>query len=562
MMDDPVWFIAAANLTYLIGIAMPNLAVWLLRKDMPDHPRPYRAPRGTIVAGLVSAAAWGVATVLGFEQYGLPVVIFGLCLAYSGSVLYAWRKWADHRKAGSRGVPHSLHVKLTGAMMLVLLLDGAGYLIAVHNAGAHGTALVAALEDIFVAVALLTITVGLVLPGMIAHSAVELAGAARNLATGTLADFSKAMEALADGRLEEAHARIDIRPIVVHTKDEVGQMSVSFNQMQEEVKRAAVGLDGAREGLRQARQELVEINTGLEERVRDRTAELEATHKKLVDSAWHAGMAEVAIGVLHNVGNVLNSVNVSTSVIDGKLRKSRAAGLGKAAAMLKEHGGDLGEFLTHDAKGKQLPAYLITLADALAAEQKDVADELASLTRNVEHIKQIVNTQQTYASNPVATRERLSLAELADDAVDLNIASLGRHDVTIERHYDPAAPCPVVDRHKVLQILVNLISNAKWAVGAGGTGDRIVRLTVDAGPDGGARLTVADTGIGIAVVDLPHIFAHGFSRREGGHGFGLHSAANAAKSLGGSLRVHSDGPDRGTAFTLEFPAPPATALAA
>ena len=557
LIGDPVWFIAAANLTYLIGIALPNVAVWLLRRDMPDHPRPYRAPRGTIVAGLVSAAVWGVSTVLGFEQFGLPVVVFGLVLAYSGSVLYAWRKWSDHRRGGNRGVPHSLHVKLTGAMMVVLALDAAGYLYATHTASDDGPRVLAVLSDIFVAVALLTIVVGLILPGMIAHSAVEVNAAARRLATGTLADFSAAMEALASGDLDAAHARVDIVPVVVHTKDELGQMAVSFNHMQDQVKRAAVGLDGAREGLRRARGQLEEANATLEHRVTERTTELRQAQTRLVDAARHAGMAEVAAGVLHNVGNVLNSVNVSANVIGGRLRDSRCAGLARVAALLVEHEADLAAFVTADARGRQLPAYLSKLADAIAAERRDLAEELAGLTRNVDHIKRIVAAQQDYASATPVT-ESVVLADLVEDAVRINQAALDDRGVRVERAYDAAVPPVVVDRHKVLQVLVNLLSNARWAVGAGGRGERVIRLSVDrGGPSGAVRVAVTDTGVGIAAADLPRLFAHGFTRRPGGHGFGLHASAVAAATLGGSLRCHSDGPDTGATFTLELPAPTA-----
>ena len=250
-MGDPVWMIAAANFTYLIGIALPSVAVWLLRRDQPDMARPYRAPKGTIALGLAAAVVWAISTILGFQQFGLPTVIFGLVLAYSGSALYAFRKWSDRRKAGIRGASHSLHVKLTGAMLLVLMLDGAGYYMAVHSVTlvtGHQTALIAALEDIFVAVAMLTITVGLVLPGMIAHSMVEVAGAADRLATGTMADFSRAMGALASGDLDGASARVDLVPVVATSRDEVGAMARSFNTLQEEIARAAVGLAGRPRG--------------------------------------------------------------------------------------------------------------------------------------------------------------------------------------------------------------------------------------------------------------------------------------------------------------------------
>ncbi|MBV9636542.1 MAG: amino acid permease, partial [Methylobacteriaceae bacterium] len=253
---DPIWMIAAANFTYLIGICMPNVAAWLLRRDMPDAVRPYRAPRGTVGLGLLASVIWLLTALLGFQQFGLPTVLFGLALAYSGAALYAWRIIEDRTANGLPALARTLHLKLTGAMLFVLILDGAGYLIAVGTVSSEHAALIAALEDIFVAVAFLSISVGLVLPGMITHSATEVSKAAKRLTSGTLRDFSQAMAALGRGDLESAHASVNVTPVVVRSGDELGEMAVSFNVLQAEVKEAALGLTEAREGLYAARQQL------------------------------------------------------------------------------------------------------------------------------------------------------------------------------------------------------------------------------------------------------------------------------------------------------------------
>ena len=184
---DPIWMLAAANFTYLIGIGLPSVAVWLLRRNHPDMPRPWRAPRGTIVLGVAAATVWLTSTMLGFQQFGLSTVLFGLALAYSGSIFYFWRSWTDRRRAGLPGVARSLHLKLTGAMLVVVVLDGAGYVLAVAAVPDTHATLIAVLEDIFVVVAILSVAVGLILPGMIAHSTIEVTRAASQLTTGTLA---------------------------------------------------------------------------------------------------------------------------------------------------------------------------------------------------------------------------------------------------------------------------------------------------------------------------------------------------------------------------------------
>jgi diguanylate cyclase (GGDEF)-like protein len=252
----PTWMIAAANFTYLIGISLPSVAVLLLRRNEPERGRPYRAPRGTIMLGVGAGCVWLLATCLGFEQFGLPTVLLSLGLAYAGSVFYAWRLVTDRRRAGLPGIQRSLGLKLTGAMVAVMALDGAGYLLAVSSVEASEPALITLLQDIFVAVAILTITVGLVLPGIIASAVDQISHAAARLATGTLADLTRAMQALSTGDLDAAKARADVVPVVVRSRDEVGELARSFNLMQDEVGRAAEALDGAREGLRETEAKL------------------------------------------------------------------------------------------------------------------------------------------------------------------------------------------------------------------------------------------------------------------------------------------------------------------
>jgi C4-dicarboxylate-specific signal transduction histidine kinase len=262
-------------------------------------------------------------------------------------------------------------------------------------------------------------------------------------------------------------------------------------------------------------------------------------------------MAEVATSVLHNVGNVLNSVNTSTSVVLDKLRKSKTPRVTLVADMLGEHATDLGDFITRDPKGRQLPLYLRQLGEHLAQEQTFLATELDQLKNHIEHINQIVAMQQNYARAGGVT-ETVKPSDLVEDALRMNGDALVRHDVQVMRDYDPSAPDITVEKHKVLQVLVNLIRNAKYACDESGRDEKHLRVGIKSG-DACIRITVADNGVGIAPENLIKIFNHGFTTRKTGHGFGLHSGALAAREIGGALLAHSDGPGHGASFTLELP---------
>ena len=282
--------------------------------------------------------------------------------------------------------------------------------------------------------------------------------------------------------------------------------------------------------------------------------ELASMHQQLLEVSRQAGMAEVATNVLHNVGNVLNSVNVSSSLVSDMVRTSKAGNLAKAVALLQAHENDLGDFLTNDPKGRQLPGYLKSLANHLAGEQQETLKELKSLAANIDHIKEIITMQQSYAK-VLGVTESLPVVDLVEDAMRLNAGAMERHQVKVVREYFEVPPI-LVDKHKVLQILVNLIRNAKYALDDRGHTDKRMVLQVGLNGNNTVKISVIDNGVGIPSENLTRIFEHGFTTRKEGHGFGLHNGALTAKELGGKLTAYSDGPGKGATFTLELPRQP------
>src|SRR4029077_4764161 len=320
------------------------------------------------------------------------------------------------------------------------------------------------------------------------------------------------------------------------SNDELGLLVDGFNEMLAQIQARDTALQTARDHL--------------EKRVEERTRELENIHKQLVDASRRGGMAEIATNVLHNVGNVLNSVNISTGLIVESVKKSRVSGLARVVVLLREHAHDLGEFITKDANGKHVPAHLAQLSEHLVADQTAIVSELDSLRRNVEHIKEIVAMQQNYATVG-GVKEMINVVNLVEDSLRMNTGALSRHGVEVIRKFENVPPMNV-EKHKILQILVNLLRNAKHACQESSRTEKQLTVRVASG-DGRIKISVIDNGIGIPPENLTRIFNHGFTTKKDGHGFGLHSGALAAKEMGGSLTVQSDGPGEGAIFTLELP---------
>lgn len=275
--------------------------------------------------------------------------------------------------------------------------------------------------------------------------------------------------------------------------------------------------------------------------------DLQNVHQQLILASRRAGMADIATGVLHNVGNVLNSVSVSATIVADKVRHSQSSNVTRLSDLLQQHASDLEVFITQDEKGRIVPSYLKSLAANLEEEQRINLEELDNLQKRIGHVKEIIEMQQAFAQTS-GMIEPVPVVTVLEDALRIHADSVDRHHIEIVREYQ-AEPIIRTDKHQVLQIVVNLIGNAKHACNDSKRSDKQItlRLTAD---HKHVTITVTDNGVGIRKENLDRIFNHGFTTRPNGHGFGLHSGANAARDLGGSLTVHSDGEGRGATFAL------------
>jgi len=298
---------------------------------------------------------------------------------------------------------------------------------------------------------------------------------------------------------------------------------------------------------RRAELELGQYRDGLEVLVAKRTEELQKAQGRLVDMSRRAGMAEVASGVLHNVGNVMNSVNVGLSVTREAVLALRVDGIAAVCDLLDRQGDKLGEFFAKDPAGQKIPRYLRLLGEELVRDRQASLARVDEVLGHLEHMKEIIVAQQSYARTGGMT-ESCTIAGIVETA--LAIGQLPG-EIAIERELAPLAPV-VVDRHQILQILVNLISNSRHALGDGPRQNPTLTIRVaTAGEE--VRIDVSDNGAGIAPENLPKIFNHGFTTKRDGHGFGLHNCANAAQQMGGSLTAASAGVGQGACFTLRIP---------
>ncbi len=304
-------------------------------------------------------------------------------------------------------------------------------------------------------------------------------------------------------------------------------------------------------------------NLQLEQQVADRTQELkeknkhlevtlnelEETKNELVEKAHKAGMADIATGVLHNIGNILTSVNTSASLIEDTVKQSKVEGLVQANMILRQNLNQIEKFIANDPKGKSLLQYYLKLEDPLKNEREKVMRQSERLNEKIELINEVIAAQQNYAGIGAAA-EKTSLTETIENALALQAGSIERHGLHVEKDLQTTEQI-TVQPSKLINVLINIIKNAKEAMANNKPDNRkiIIKAWEE---DDQIFLSFTDNGEGIKKEHIDKIFSHGFTTKKNGHGFGLHSCANYMREMKGKIKVESEGKGKGATFTLCF----------
>ncbi|MDY6905913.1 MAG: AAA family ATPase [Thermodesulfobacteriota bacterium] len=316
---------------------------------------------------------------------------------------------------------------------------------------------------------------------------------------------------------------------------------------------AAISLENARlfKAVSQAKEEIQAHRDHLEEMVEERTRELRAAQAELVDNAHRAGMADIAVGVLHNVGNVLNSVRTSIYSMNQILTSSKSfEGFDKAHGLLAENFSTIDDFIANDPKGKVLLQYYLDIGNLLKSDRTALTEDLDRLEEKTEIITGIIAAQQSYASAR-SLSEELDVSDIVNDALTMMGESINSHHVTVTKNFAPVPPV-MIEKTKLIHIMINILRNAMDAMIKTTPDKRGITINVYA-KNSHVQIETIDTGEGIAPENLNQIFAHGFTTKNEGHGFGLHTSANYMTEMGGRMWAESDGPGKGSMFVLEFP---------
>lgn len=326
--------------------------------------------------------------------------------------------------------------------------------------------------------------------------------------------------------------------VSITAKNELFDLGQSFNQMTKKI---------------------AEINEELELKVLERTKELEESIEKLKmaqdlaqEAAMQAGMAEIATNVLHNVGNVLNSVNVSAGAIKDLLFNSSTNHLPKLSNLVTQNKDNIGEFLTKDPKGKLIPEYFAEISKEISLEKDSLRAELDRLIIKINSIKEIIVLQQDYATRS-EIKEKVNLKELINDSIVITGLNTIKTKINLLLRLEDL-PNQIINKHKVVQILVNLLKNSKEALlEYESNQEKTIIVELKKNSEKTFQIIVSDNGPGVDPKNIANLFRHGFTTKKTGHGFGLHSAANDAKKMGGQLYCESEGLGKGATFIFELP---------
>jgi signal transduction histidine kinase len=340
--------------------------------------------------------------------------------------------------------------------------------------------------------------------------------------THPIEELTKAASAISQGNYS--------LPVRADSNDEIGMLARNFETMRQTVK---------------------QYTEDLETMVMQRTAQLEAAQKELIDKAHKSGMADIATGTLHNVGNILNSVRISIEAMRDALRRDPFHDFARANELLRRRENDLGDFLAHDQHAEKLMRYYLKIETSIKHFHETINNDIERIIGKVNDIGDVITAQQSYAGVGGLT-ESISIRDLVEDALMIHAHALERERITVLRHYENL-PAATVQKSKLMHVLFNVIKNAREAMELCPPVQRILTISIRRDRGGNARITISDTGCGILHENLTRIFSYGFTTKRDGHGFGLHSSANYMKEMGGNMHAESGGSDQGSSFILSLP---------
>lgn len=329
-------------------------------------------------------------------------------------------------------------------------------------------------------------------------------------------------------------------------EDRIEVLTALFSQ-------AAISLENARlyKEAKDAQEDLRQHHDHLEEMVHERTQELRAVQQELIESAHLAGKADVAAGVLHNVGNVLNSVCTSIHTMENILNTSAVFdGYANADNLLRNHIDTIEEFIANDSRGKKLLEYYLNLGEMLLNDRQELRNEVKRLSDKAAAITNIIDAQQSYASGR-GLMENLDITHIVEDALIMQSESLKKQRIQVVKEFQPV-PKAILDKTKLIHVLINILTNAKQAMHDMPTDQKLLSISIWADQNS-IFVSFRDTGTGIKKSDLKRIFGSGFTTKINGHGFGLHSSANYMTEMGGRMWAESDGPATGATFIITLP---------
>lgn len=510
-LDAPLWLIAATNFQYLFCIALASITVWILRRHQPLAPRLYKAPTAFIYLGLCASVIWFLSSIFGFSQYGLKSIIVGILTMFIGLPFYYWRKMSDRIKSKLPISLNYLRSKLTGILFFVLLLDSIGYIVAVNHINPSQTEYISILEDIFILVTLLTLTLGLTIPEMVGHAAAEINEAAKRIVNSNLSELSIAMEALGSGKMSKLEIKSEVIPIHIRSLDELGQMAVNFNHMQDEIKKTALSMNDVQDRLLKTMKQLNTLNRTLETQVVDRTKKLEEEKAKAEEATRIKSEFVSLVG--HELRTPMTSIKSSLDLVLNQQQKEPV-----------------------DAKSYEL----IKLAQQNAE-------------RMLRLITDILNEEKIVSGTLSLHLRNQPLLPLVNQAITSNILFAQKYNVGIQLEEGLIDARANVDADRLMQVLDNILSNA--AKFSRPDTDITIRMQRDQGV---ICISIKDTGEGFSEAFAQKIFSpftqEDSSGARGGTGLGLSIAKTIIEQHQGLIRFKTSA--LGSVFFIELPESP------